>query len=176
MLKQLGLTFKVDPADVDERVLPGENPEEYAVRVAHDKARVAAGRAREGVIIAADTIVVLEDKVLGKPTDSLDAEHMLSMLSGRKHRVITGLVIMDAVSKRAVTNVAVTWVWFKELTPSEIRAYVATQEPMDKAGAYGIQEKGAILVRKIEGCYFNVVGLPLSLLSEMLRDFGITLL
>lgn len=176
MLRQIGLTFGIDPADVDEQILPGEDPEGYAVRVALDKARVAAGRAGKGIIIAADTIVVLDDTILGKPIDSLDAERMLSLLSGRKHRVITGVVIMDAGSGRTVANAAVTWVWFRELLPAEISAYVLTGEPMDKAGAYGIQEKGALLVQKIEGCYFNVVGLPLSLLPEMLREFGVNLL
>jgi septum formation protein len=175
MLKQIGLTFSTDPADVDETVKPGEHPEEYAVRVAVDKARVAAARGGEGVIIAADTIVVLDDKILGKPADAEDAERMLSLLSGRKHRVITGLAIMDAASGRTLASAEVTSVWFRELTAAEISAYVQSGEPLDKAGAYGIQEKGALLVQKIEGCYFNVVGLPLYLLGRMLPEFGIGL-
>lgn len=174
MLKQIGLTFTVDPADVDETVLPGERPEEYAVRVALDKARVAAGRAREAVIIAADTIVVLDDLILGKPLDDRDAEHMLSLLSGRQHRVITGLALIDSETGRTRTDLAVTAVWFRELTSSEIKGYVLTGEPRDKAGGYGIQDKGALLVDRIEGCYFNVVGLPLSLLGNLLKDLGIT--
>lgn len=172
LLKQIGLAFSVDPADVDERVLPGEAAEAYAIRVAHDKARVAAGRAGRGIVIAADTIVVLDDEILGKPADSRDAERMLTLLSGRMHRVITGLVVMDAAtgSRRAVA--AITQVWFRDLASSEIAAYAATGEPLDKAGAYGIQGKGTLLVHKIEGCYFNVVGLPLALLGQMLREFG----
>jgi septum formation protein len=176
LLKQIGLTFTTDPADVDERALPGEGAEAYAVRVALDKARVAAGRAGNGIVLAADTIVVLGDIILGKPTDARDAERMLGMLSGRMHRVISGLAIVDAKTGRARTGAAGTLVWFRDLTPAEIRSYVLTGEPLDKAGAYGIQEKGALLVEKIEGCYFNVVGLPLSLLGEMLREYGVSLL
>ncbi len=176
LLEQIGLPFVADPADVDERLLPGEKAEPYAVRVALDKARVAAGRAGTGVVIAADTIVVLGDDILGKPADSRDAEHMLALLSGNRHRVISGLAVMDAETKRTLTGAAVTSVWFRDLHAEEIRAYVSTGEPLDKAGAYGIQGKGALLVTRIEGCYFNVVGLPLSLLGSMLREFGISLL
>lgn len=176
LLKQIGLIFTTDPADVDERVLPGEGAEAYAVRVALDKARVAAGRAGKGIVIAADTIVVLGDAILGKPADARDAERMLGMLSGRMHRVISGLAIVDAKTGRARTGAAGTTVWFRGLTPAEIRSYVLTGEPLDKAGAYGIQEKGALLVEKIEGCYFNIVGLPLFLLGGMLREYGVNLL
>ena len=176
LLTQMGMNFTADPADVDERVLPGEGAEEYAVRVALDKARVAAARAGIGIIIAADTIVVLDDTILGKPADARDAERMLTMLSGRFHRVITGLTVMDAGTGMTRTCVAITSVWFRTLSLAEITSYISTGEPFDKAGAYGIQGKGALLVQKIEGCYFNVVGLPLSLLGEMLREFGVHLL
>jgi septum formation protein len=173
LLRQTGLDFCVDPADVDERVLPGESPEGYAVRVALDKARVAAAKAENGIIIAADTIVVLDDEILGKPADAGDAERMLMKLSGKVHRVITGLAVMDAATGKALTRTSITRVWFRSLSPNEIISYVATGEPLDKAGAYGIQERGALLVKKIDGCYFNVVGLPLSLLGELLRNFGV---
>ena len=173
LLSQIGLTFTSDPADVDERILPGEGAEEYAIRVALDKARVAAERAGTGIIIAADTIVLLDTAILGKPADSRDAERMLDMLSGRMHTVITGMAVMDAAAGRTKTRVVTTKVWFRNLTNEEIASYVATGEPLDKAGAYGIQERGALLVQKIEGCYFNVVGLPLSVLGEILADFGI---
>lgn len=176
MLRQIGLTFTIDPADVDERILPGEDPERYAVRVALDKACTVSARTGEGLIIAADTVVVLDDTILGKPADARDAERMLSLLSGREHRVVTGLAVVEAETKRTLTNAAVTRVWFRALTPAEIDAYVLSGEPLDKAGAYGIQEKGALLVQKIEGCYFNVVGLPLSLLGQMLRELGLILL
>ena len=175
LLEQVGISFSLDPADVDERMLPREKPEAYAVRVALDKARVAAGRARTGIVIAADTIVVVGDSILGKPVDAADARRMLSMLSGREHEVVTGLAVMDAASRRSSVRTSVTKVCFRKLSEREISAYVATGEPLDKAGAYGIQERGALLVERIEGCYSNVVGLPLSLLGEMLANFGIIL-
>jgi len=175
LLTQIGLSFTVAPADVDESVLPGESPEAYAVRVALDKARIAAGRAGEGIVIAADTIVVIGDSVLGKPVDSRDAAGMLALLAGKQHRVVTALAVMDAATGKSNTRFSVTKVWFRDLTAREIAAYVATGEPFDKAGSYGIQERGALLVERIEGCYSNVVGLPLSLLGEMLREFGVYL-
>ena len=173
LLAQIGLSFTVDPADVDESVLPGESPEAYAVRVALDKARIAAKRAVEGIIIAADTIVVVGEAILGKPADAADARRMLTDLSGREHKVVTGLAVVDAATVRSAARISATRVWFRVLSDREITAYVATGEPLDKAGAYGIQERGALLVERIEGCYSNVVGLPLSLLGEMLREFGI---
>jgi septum formation protein len=175
LLTQIGLSFTVAPADADESVLPGESPEAYAVRVALDKARIAAKRAGEGIIIAADTIVAVGDAILGKPSDAADASRMLAELSGREHQVITGLAVVDAATGRSAVRTSATRVCFRELTEQEISAYVATGEPLDKAGAYGIQERGALLVERIEGCYSNVVGLPLSLLGEMLRDFGVRL-
>ena len=175
LLRQIGVNFTSDPADVDERILPGEGAEEYAIRVALSKARVAAERAGTGIIIAADTIVLLGTMVLGKPVDSKDAERMLGMLSGTMHTVITGLAVMNAATGKTLTRVVNTKVWFRKLTPKEIASYVATGEPLDKAGAYGIQERGSLLVQKIEGCYFNVVGLPLSVLGEILPDFGINI-
>lgn len=173
LLRQIGLEFASDPADVDESVLPDETPEGYAIRVAREKALTAARRNRAGVVIAADTIVVLDGAILGKPRDAEDAERMLRMLSGKVHRVITGLAVMDAASGRVLERAANTAVRFRNLGDREIRGYVGSGEPLDKAGAYGIQEKGALLVESIEGCYFNVVGLPLTLLVEMLAEFGI---
>ena len=173
LLHQIGLEFRVDPADVDETVLPNESPEGYAVRVALDKARVAAGRAGTGIVIAADTIVVLNNEILGKPADAADAERMLGKLSSNVHRVITGLAVMDAATGQALTRTSITRVWFRSLALPEITSYVATGEPLDKAGAYGIQERGALLVERIDGCYFNVVGLPLSMLGELLGNFGV---
>jgi septum formation protein len=173
LLRQIGVDFSIDPADVDERVLPGESPEEYAVRVARDKAHLTAARAGAGIVIAADTIVVIDDEILSKPADARDAERMLNRLSGNMHRVITGLAVMDASTGKALTRMSITRVWFRSLAQQEIIAYVATGEPLDKAGAYGIQERGALLVDRIDGCYFNVVGLPLSLLCELLRAFGV---
>jgi len=173
LLRQAGISFVADPADIDERLFPGEPPEVYALRVAREKALVAARKSKKGTVVAADTIVVLDEAVMGKPVDARDAERMLVQLSGRMHRVLTGLVVMDAASERMLARTAETNVWFRTLTQEDIRAYAASGEPLDKAGAYGIQEKGALLVERIEGCYFNVVGLPLSLLAGMLAEFGI---
>lgn len=173
LLAEIGVSFSACGADVDETLLPHETPEKYAVRVALEKALAVKERA-SGVIIGADTIVVLGDTVLGKPLDAEDAVRMLLLLSGNMHRVITALAIVEG--KKTLTNLAETSVWFRELSPQEIKAYVRSGEPLDKAGAYGIQGKGALFVPKIEGCYFNVVGLPLSLLANMLREFGIDLL
>jgi len=176
LMRQVGMTFTSSPAHIDESILPGEKPEEYVVRVATNKAQVASKRVGKGVVVAADTVVVLEDTILGKPVDEQDAIRMLSMLSGKMHRVVTAISVMDAGTGKTLTRTSVTKVWFKKLTENEIRYYVSTGEPLDKAGAYGIQEKGALLVDRIEGCYFNVVGLPMSLLDEMLKTFGIKMM
>ena len=175
LLSQIGLDFTVMPADVDERLLPGEGPELYALRVAFDKARTLAARTKNGIILGADTIVVLQETILGKPIDAADAACMLTMLSGRMHRVITALAVIDASTAEQNTALAVTRVWFRDLSPEMIASYVATGEPLDKAGAYGIQERGALFVERIDGCYFNVVGLPLSLLADLLMHWGITI-
>ncbi len=176
ILRQIGLDFVQRPVDLNEKIKHGESPEDYAGRVSLDKARVAAENAGSGVVIAADTIVALDNHILGKPADARDAHRMLTLLSGRMHRVITGLTVMNAATGKTVTRTSSTKVWFRELSADEIAAYIATGEPLDKAGAYGIQEKGALLVSRIDGCYFNVVGLPLALLGQILRDFGITIL
>jgi septum formation protein len=176
LLRQIGIIFKSYPAQIDESALPGETPEVYAVRVASDKATVASRRIKKGIVIAADTIVVINDRILGKPADEEDAKRMLSMLSGRMHRVITGIAVLDAATGKMVTRTAVTKVWFRILSDKEIKSYVSSGEPLDKAGSYGIQERGALLVERIDGCYFNVVGLPVSLLAEMLKAFDINLI
>jgi len=176
LLRRIGVQFSVAPADVDESVMPGEPAEEYAARVARDKARMAMQRISAGIVIAADTIVVLDNEIMGKPADPGDAERMLMKLSGRMHRVITGVAVAEAGTGRELVKTAITRVWFRHLSSSEITSYVASGEPLDKAGAYGIQEKGALLVERIEGCYCNVVGLPLSLLNSMLQEFSISLL
>ncbi len=173
LLEQIGLVFSVDAPDLDEAVRPGEEAEAYALRVAREKAAVAADRAGRGIVIAADTVVVLGSGILGKPVDAADAERMLGLLSGREHRVITGIAVRDAATGRTAARSAVTRVLFRKLTPEAVRAYAASGEPLDKAGAYGIQEKGALLVERIEGCFYNVVGLPLALLEEMLEEFGV---
>jgi septum formation protein len=175
LLTQVGYAFSVMHADIDESVLPGELPEAHTERLAREKARAVAARTGKGIVVAADTVVVAGDAILGKPVDEKDALRMLSLLSGREHRVVTGLAVMDAATGRMEVRTSVTKVWFRRLSTEEIAAYIAAGEPLDKAGAYGIQERGALLVERIEGCYYNVVGLPLSLLGEMLETFGIAL-
>jgi septum formation protein len=176
LLRQIGVDFDVYPADVNESILANESPEDYAVRISLDKVRAVAKKVGGGIIIGADTIVVFKDMILGKPIDSEDAKRMLEMLSGKMHKVITGLAIMNAATGMVICKIATTSVWFRDLDEDEVKKYVLSGESLDKAGAYGIQGKGALLVARIEGCYNNVVGLPLSLLDEVLRKFGINLL
>ena len=176
LLRQIGVHFTVVPAHLDEHIRQGETPESYASRLALEKAREVGRLAGNGLIIAADTIVVLNDTILGKPSGPEEAEEMLARLSGTMHRVITGLAVFDAPTGRSAVRTAMTRVWFRNLSQEDIRSYVSSGEPLDKAGAYGIQERGALFVEKIEGCYFNVVGLPLALLAELLKEFKINIL
>lgn len=171
LLALIGIAHEVRPADLDEAMLPGEAPADYVERVARDKAKAVAAQAPDAVIIAADTTVVLGEDVLAKPADAADAERMLARLSGHTHEVCTGVAVARAGTiVSAVERVAVT---FRALTREEIRAYVATGEPMDKAGAYGIQGYGATIVERIDGDYFSVMGLGLRRLVKLLADVGV---
>jgi septum formation protein len=171
LLRQAGFRFKVDPADVDESVRPDEGPEDYAVRVALDKARRTAERHASGMVLGADTVVLVDGYILGKPSSREEAAAMLSRISGRTHMVLTGLALVDAATGRYATSVETTEVRMRALTAGEIQDYVDTGEPMDKAGAYGIQGRAAVFVEGVNGCFFNVVGLPLARLDKMLRTF-----
>lgn len=174
LLRQIGLTFEVLPSSAPEEEVTPSDPVRGAVRAAEAKARdVAARLSGEALIIAADTVVVIDGMVLGKPVDEEDAKAMLRHLSGRVHEVITGFVVMDSATRRSRSGYERTRVHFRRLDEEEIAAYVASGEPRDKAGAYGIQKLGSLLVERIEGCYFNVVGLPLGSLFEVLKDFGV---
>lgn len=166
---QAGFTFEVFPAHVNEDTRPMEDPIAYVVRLARDKAEAVYAKVRdpEAIILGADTTVTLDGHILAKPEDASDAARMLRMLSGRTHRVITGLAITSASGTEVAAEV--TGVQFLTLTDEEISAYVATGEPMDKAGAYGIQGYAGKWIPRVEGCYFNVVGLPLALVSTMLE-------
>ena len=169
LLTQAGYTFEVKPAHVNEDLLPDENPITYVVRLARDKAQAvfAAVSDPDAIVLGADTTVTLDSHILAKPEDATDAARMLRLLSGRMHRVITGVAIATANSTEVAAEV--TGVQFLTLSDEEIAAYVATGEPMDKAGAYGIQGLAAKWIPRVEGCYFNVVGLPLALVSAMLE-------
>lgn len=176
ILLNAGFTFDIFPADVDETILRDERAEDYVRRLAEEKARVAMEHLTPhtvpAIVIGADTTVVAADQILGKPTDNEDARRMLRLLSGQTHEVLTGLSVTRAADNRAASHVETTRVSFASLPEPEIEDYLASGEPFDKAGAYGIQGIGGRYVTRIEGCYFNVMGLPLSRLWSMLRDFG----
>ncbi|MBM3240504.1 septum formation inhibitor Maf [Candidatus Poribacteria bacterium] len=171
LLKQIGLEFEVMPSDFDESRVCMNNPAETAERAALEKARAVAKKLIEGIVIGADTIVVHENEVMGKPKDQSDAIKMLKRLSGKKHEVITGVALVNARNNREYVWSEKTSVWFRQLSNIEIKKYVESGQPMDKAGAYGIQGRAAAFVKKINGCYFNVVGLPLASLVENLKRF-----
>ncbi len=169
LLTQAGFTFEVRAAHLNEDPRPEEDPIAYVTRLAREKAQAvfdAAGNA-EAAVLGADTTVTLDNHMLGKPEDAADAARMLRLLSGRTHRVITGVAVVT--TRRVEVAAEVTGVSFLTLSDEEIAAYVATGEPMDKAGAYGIQGRAARWIPRVEGCYFNVVGLPLALVTTMLE-------
>lgn len=169
LLQTAGLEFEVHVKDVDESVPEGTPPAEAAIMTAAKKAGVIASEYKNDIVIGADTIVVANGRILGKPKDEADAEEMLKMLSGIEHEVITGVCI---VCNEASHNFAqISKVKFYDLTDEEIRAYVASGEPMDKAGSYGIQGLGCTLVEKIEGDYFNIVGLPVAEVCRKIKKF-----
>ena len=170
LLGLTGLDFIVRVADIDETMDPGKAPFEEVARVSRMKA-LAVSREPGDVVIAADTIVVCEGKMLGKPRDESDAFRILSLLSGRDHEVMTGMTVLRG--DEIVTHTEVTKIHFRQLHPEEIRAYIATGEPMDKAGAYGIQGGAALFADQMEGDYYNVMGLPVCRLAMILRSFGL---
>jgi septum formation protein len=171
LLEMLGLQFRVVPPDVDERRDPSELPEQYVTRLAQEKARVVAARERGAIVLAADTTVVLRGEIFEKPNAVAEAEAMLTRLEGRTHQVMTAVAVArDGQIEHALD---VTEVTFRPLSGEQITAYVATGEPMDKAGAYAIQGKGAALVEGIRGDFFGVMGLPLRLALDLLGRFGV---
>lgn len=177
LLAQMGLTdFQIHPAMGEEVAPPGLTPPELVQALALHKAReVAQHHAQAGdLVIGADTIVVLDGQVLGKPRDEAHALEMLTALAGRAHHVYTGVAVLQ--DGRELAQVEDTTVWFRDASQAELKRYIATGEPMDKAGAYGIQGRGGLLVSRIEGDYTNVVGLPIVRLATMLAGFGVTVL
>lgn len=168
-LERLQLTFQIIPADVDEAVFPGELPHEYVLRIARAKAARVAGRQRDCLVLAADTSVVLGREILGKPTDVEDAKRILRLLSGNEHLVMTAVALDGTYRESALVE---TRVRFRKLADQEIDWYVRTGEPLDKAGAYGIQGLGGAFVRTIDGSASNVVGLPLVETLELLQAAG----
>lgn len=175
LLRHAFFSFITVPSDADETIPAGLSPAESAVAIAKRKVSDVKNRVAPGsLIIGADTIVVCDGKLLGKPRSEPEAREMLTLLSGRTHTVYTGLVLSQ--DEKEITGFEATDVTFRKLTPEMISSYISTGEPMDKAGAYGIQEKGAFLVEKINGDYFNVVGLPLCRLGKMLEELDIMVL
>jgi septum formation protein len=166
ILRQAGIPFTVRAAPIDETPLPGEEPEDYVRRLAEGKARAVTSEP-EDIVLAADTTVVVDGEMLGKPEDAADARRMLEKLSGRRHEVMTGICLKRG--RDVVRDCATTAVWFTAMSEGEVAEYVASGEPMDKAGAYAIQGLAAKYIEKVEGCYFNVMGLPVSLVYRHLR-------
>lgn len=167
LLRNAGIPFTVEPAHVPEQPRPGEQPLLYAKRLARDKAQAILARYSDSVVLGADTIVVVDEHLLEKPSDGADATRMLRMLSGRTHQVITGVCLV--ASEYEQTEVEITEVLFASLSDREIEDYIRTGEPMDKAGAYAIQGVASRWVHGIDGCYFNVVGLPIPRVYRMMR-------
>ena len=171
LLSRLGLSFSTQPSDVDEHIPEGTEPANAVERLALRKADAVAPHHPDALTLAADTIVVLDAEILEKPTDEADASAMLRRLSGRTHTVYTGLALIHPASERAVHTHEATAVTFAKMSDDEIAAYVRTGSPLDKAGAYGIQDDlGALFVSRVEGDYYNVVGLPLHRLYRLLRE------
>ena len=167
ILRNAAIAFTVDAAHVPEQPFPNERPVDYAQRLARDKARAVYARHPDSAVLGADTVVVIDEHLLEKPVDEHDAERMLRLLSGRTHQVITGVRLVAPGFERSAAEI--TQVTFSPLSEDEIEYYVQTGEPMDKAGAYAIQGIASRWVERIEGCYFNVVGLPLPRVYRMLR-------
>ena len=173
LLTNLGIAFSVMPSDRESAPVPGETPAETVARIALGKARDVSSRCpADTLVIAADTLVYLDGEPLGKPSDRNEAASMLRRLSGRTHSVLTGVALI--LDGRELSRAEETAVSFRCLSDGEIDWYIGTGEPMDKAGAYGIQGLGSVLIDGINGDYFNVMGLPLCRLESMLREFGLS--
>lgn len=172
LLKQLGLEFRILVREVDESPPTGLSPFELVQLLAVKKAMAVARLLEDGIVIGADTLVVVNGQPLGKPADGEEAVEMLKRLQGAGHEVCTGVALVDAATRKVQVELERTRVFFRTLEEEEIRRYVATGEPLDKAGAYAVQGLAAIFIKGLEGCYTNVVGLPLARLAKMLRQFG----
>ncbi|MFH1626233.1 MAG: Maf family protein [Pseudomonadota bacterium] len=172
LLKQIGLRFEVMPSKVEESIKSGEDPVEHVLRLAEEKALDVGSNGKDSSIIAADTIVLLNGEILGKPATEEEAYQMLRKLSGKEHRVITGFCVFNTNTKECTRQSVETTVVIKELSEREINGYVKTKEPFDKAGGYAIQGIGSFMVKEIRGSYTNVVGLPICELVEVLQRLG----
>ncbi|MGC2063626.1 MAG: Maf family protein [Thermodesulfovibrionales bacterium] len=176
LLELIGLSFSIVPSNYEEDMTLKLSPRRLACLLSAKKAEDVARKCPDALVIAADTFIDLKGKLLGKPQTPAEAKQMLRSLSNRSHEVITGFTVLDTTSGDKVSKAIATKVYFKNLNQREIDAYVASGEPMDKAGAYAIQGLGSVIIKKIDGDYFNVIGLPLNALTSALRKFGIAVL
>lgn len=170
ILENTKVRFSVKESQVDEVIKADESPKETVMRLAYEKALDVANNNKESLVIGADTIVVINDRILGKPKNEEDAYNMVKLLSGKTHCVITGFALINLSLNKKVIDCEVSQVTFKELSEECIKDYLNTKESLDKAGAYGIQGYGGLLVNNIQGDYFNIVGLPISKISDCLKD------
>lgn len=176
ILENANLKFSIITSDIDERIFENEEPIQLVLRLAFEKCMSVAQNNPSDLVIGADTIVVLDNEILGKPKNEEEAFNMLSKLSNREHQVITGMSIVNLENEKKIVDYAISNVKFKKLTDQDIKDYISTKECLDKAGSYGIQGYGALLVEEIKGDYFNIVGLPISKLSDILKiNFNINL-
>jgi len=171
LLKQVGFEFEIIPSHIDESQIQESDPASTVKALSLAKAESVAVRIDKGIIIGSDTIVVLGDDILGKPESENEAKEMLRRLAGETHRVYTGFTLLEKPSNRRISDYEVTKVHFRNLSDWEIDRYVSTKSPMDKAGAYGIQDQSAVFADRIEGCFYNVVGFPLSKFYTAMMEF-----
>lgn len=170
ILQNTKLNFDIQKSDIEEVILENESPEDMVVRLAYEKAYDVAQKNKDKLVIGADTIVALDNEVLGKPKDQNEAYQMIKRLSNKTHKVITGISLINLKENKIIKDYVVSFVTFKDLSEDSIKDYINTNESLDKAGAYGIQGYGALLVKNIQGDYFNIVGLPISRLSDLLKN------
>jgi len=173
LLEKLGLEFEVVPSDFEENINSADKPFDLAITLSEGKAQAVALKYKNHIIIAADTFIIFNNKIIGKPKDHLEAIEMLKELNGEQVSAITGFTIIDSSNNKKISKVDETKIYLRKLSEKEIISYVNTGEPLDKAGAFAVQGRGAAMVEKIDGDFFNIVGLPLFELSETLKEFGI---
>ena len=176
LLQQIGLEFEIDPSDYEEDMSLKMKPNKLAEFLSLGKAKDVAQRHKDSIIISADTIVAIDEQVFGKPKTPERAKYMLKKLSGKVHSVITGFTIIDTETQKQISKSVETKVYFKNLCEQEIDTYIASKEPLDKGGGYAIQGMGALFVERIEGDYFNIVGLPILALTTELKNFNVSVL
>ena len=170
LLRMLGLSFDIVPSRVSEDLNPPLGPADHVLEIARRKVRAVAQQYRKEIVLGADTVVALEDEILEKPQDRDHAAQMLARLSGKTHRVFTGVTLTDTATGKTLSDVAVTGVTIRPLSSEDIQRYVATEEPLDKAGAYAAQGRAAVFVESVSGCFYNVVGLPLTCFWTLLEQ------